>query len=82
VRALELALISNRQALESTVLGYERGQRTGLDVLNAQRELFRTQRDAAQARYDYLLARLRLKSAAGTLGEDDVREINALLASS
>jgi outer membrane protein len=82
VRALEQALISNRQALESTVLGYERGQRTGLDVLNAQRELFRTQRDAAQARYDYLLARLRLKSAAGTLGEDDVREINALLASS
>ncbi len=81
VRALDQALASNRQALESTLLGYERGQRTGTDVLNAQRELFRTQRDAAQSRYDWLLARLRLESAAGTLGEDDVRELNGLLAS-
>jgi outer membrane protein len=79
VNALEQALVSNRQALESTLLGYERGLRTGVDVLNAQRELFRTQRDASQARYDYLLARLRLKSAAGTLDENDLRALNGLL---
>ena len=33
----------------------------------------------ARARYDTLLAQLRLKAAAGTLGEDDVLAINALL---
>lgn len=33
-----------------------------------------------QARYDYLLGRLRLKAAAGTLQGQDLEEINRLLA--
>ena len=48
------------------------GQRTTLDVLNAQSALYSAQRDHARARYDYLLAILRLKAAAGTLGGDDL----------
>ncbi|MBI3571649.1 MAG: TolC family outer membrane protein [Gammaproteobacteria bacterium] len=79
VQALEQAWISNERALESTVIGYERGVRTGVDVLNAQRELFRTRRDLSQARYDYLISRLRLKAAAGTLQEQDLEDINRLL---
>lgn len=81
VRALEQAQLSNQKALESTLLGYERGLRTGVDVLNAQRELYRTKRDLSQARYNYLFARLQLKAAAGTLAEDDLRAINSLLTS-
>ena len=80
VRALEQARLSNERALESTVIGYERGVRTGVDVLNAQRELFRTRLDLSQARYDYLISRLRLKAAAGTLQEQDLEGINRLLA--
>ena len=80
VRALEQARLSNERALESTVIGYERGLRTGVDVLNAQRELFRTRRDLSQARYDYLISRLRLKTAAGVLQEQDLEDINRLLA--
>ncbi len=80
VQALEQARGSNERALESTVIGYERGVRTGVDVLNAQRELFLTRRDLSQARYDYLLGRLRLKAAAGTLQEQDLEDINRLLA--
>ena len=80
VQALERARNSNERALESTVIGYERGVRTGVDVLNAQRELFRTKRDLSQARYDYLISRLRLKAAAGTLQEQDLESINRLLA--
>ncbi|OGI53000.1 MAG: hypothetical protein A3B81_01855 [Candidatus Muproteobacteria bacterium RIFCSPHIGHO2_02_FULL_65_16] len=80
VRALEQAQASNQRALESTILGYERGARTGVDVLNTQRELFRTRRDLSQARYDYLLARLRLKAATGQLSEDDLADTNRLLA--
>jgi outer membrane protein len=80
VQALEQARISNERALESTVIGYERGVRTGVDVLNAQRELFRTRLSLSQARYDYLISRLRLKAAAGMLQEQDLEDINRLLA--
>lgn len=80
VQALEQARASNERALASTVIGYERGLRNGVDVLNAQRELFRTRRDLSQARYDYLLSRLQLKAAAGILEEQDLESINDLLA--
>jgi outer membrane protein len=79
VRSLEAAAASNQRALESSLLGYERGLRNGQDVLINQRTLFRTRRDLSQARYDFLIARLRLKSATGTLAGDDLAEINRLL---
>ncbi len=79
VQALEQALVSSRKALESTLIGYESGVRTGVDVLNAQRDLYRTERDLAQARYNYVLAMLQLKFAAGTLSEGDLLYINERL---
>jgi outer membrane protein len=80
VRALEAAERSSRLALDSNLLGYQVGVRVNIDVLNAQQQLFTTQRDLARARYDALLNGLRLKSTAGALGEEDVARINALLA--
>jgi len=79
IRALELALASNRRALETTLIGYERGQRNGQDVLTNQRNVLRTLRDLSQARYQYLLARLRLKAAVGALDENDLTALNNLL---
>ena len=79
VRALKAALISSQSSLESNKLGYEVGVRINIDVLNAQQQLYTTRRDLFKARYDTLLAQLRLKAAAGSLGEDDVQQINALL---
>jgi outer membrane protein len=79
VQALEQARISSKKALESTLMGYESGVRTGVDVLNSQRDLYRTERDLSQARYVYLLSQLRLKFAAGTLNEADLGAVNALL---
>ena len=79
VRALEQALASQQRSLETTLQGFETGVRTGIDVLNAQRDLYRTKRDLSQARYGYLINRLRLKAAAGTLNEDDLLALNALL---
>ncbi|MFT3759414.1 TolC family outer membrane protein [Thauera sp.] len=79
VRALEAARISSASALEANKLGYEVGVRINIDVLNAQTQLADTLQRLSRARYDTLLAQLRLKAAAGTLGEDDVRAINALL---
>jgi len=79
VQALEQAQVSSQKALESTLIGYESGVRTGVEVLNSQRELYRTKRDLSQARYTWLLSRLRLKLATGMLNEADLGEINALL---
>jgi outer membrane protein len=80
VKALEAAEISSQSALESNRLGYQVGVRINIDVLNAQQQLFSTRRDLAKARYDTVMNGLRLKSAAGTLKEDDLTVVNALLA--
>ncbi|MDP1707771.1 MAG: TolC family outer membrane protein [Gammaproteobacteria bacterium] len=79
VQALRQAVTSNHTALESTRVGLEVGTRTEVDVLDAQRELFRTERDHARARYDYILQTLRLKQAAGTLSPADLAHINTWL---
>lgn len=79
VRALEAALVSNQSSLDSTRLGQEVGVRTQVDVLNAQQQLFSARRDLAQARYNYILSLLRLKAAAGQLGEADLERVNSWL---
>ena len=80
VQALEAAESSSKLALEATQLGYRVGVRVNLDVLNAQTQLFNTQRDLSRARYDVLLVGLRLRQAAGTLQPADVNSVNVLLA--
>ncbi len=79
VKALEAAEISSQSALDSNKLGYQVGVRINIDVLNAQQQLYTTQRDLAKARYDTIMNGLRLKSAAGTLKEEDLAEVNGLL---
>ena len=80
VKALEAALVSSNSSLEANRLGYEVGVRINIDVLNAQTQLADTQRQLARARYDTLVAQLQLKAAAGSLGEEDLRAVDALLA--
>lgn len=79
VNALEAAEVSSLSALEASQLGYEVGIRINIDVLNAQSQLAETRQALAQARYDTLLAQLRLKAASGSLGPEDLQLINALL---
>jgi len=81
VKALKQAVKSANSALEAIEAGFQVGTRTSVDVLNAQRELFRTQRDYSQARYDYILNILRLKQAAGTLAPPDLVQVNDWLRS-
>jgi outer membrane protein len=79
VKALEAAEVSANSQLSSTRLGYQVGVRINLEVLNAQQQLANTKKDLAKARYDTLLAGLRLKSAAGQLAEEDLKAVNAYL---
>lgn len=79
ISALEQALNSARTALASNRRGLELGVRANVDVLNAQQQVSTTERDLARSRYDTLMSMLRLKGAAGSLGEGDLGELNALL---
>lgn len=79
VRALEAAELSSQSALDANQLGYQVGVRINIDVLNSQSQLFQTKRDLAQARYNVLLGSLKLRQAAGTLTQQDVAAVNALL---
>lgn len=73
------SLVSARTALEATTLGRDVGTRTELDVLDAQQRVFGAELDLAQARFDYLLGRVRLAASAGELGEADLRSLNGWL---
>jgi outer membrane protein len=79
VKALEAAEASSKLSLDATQLGYKVGVKVNLDVLNAQSQLYSTQRDAAGARYQYLLSQLKLRQAAGNLTNNDLLPIDALL---
>jgi outer membrane protein len=79
VKALEAAEVSSKSSLDSNKLGYQVGVRINIDVLNAQKLLYSTQKDLSKARYDTIMNGLRLKSAAGSLTEADLAPINALL---
>ena len=79
VKALEAAEVSSKSSLESNKLGYQVGVRINIDVLNAQKLLYSTQKDLSKARYDTVMNGLRLRAAAGTLKEEDLGPVNALL---
>lgn len=79
VRALRQSVIAQQSALEAKAEGYKSGLFAQLPVLDAQRDLYLAKRDYAQSRYDYLIYRLRLKQAAGTLSETDLVSIGAAL---
>ena len=79
VKALSEGVVSSTSARELKVEGHKAGIDTILQVLDAERDLYAAKRDSARARYDFLLNRLRLKQAAGTLADEDLFSINKLL---
>jgi protease secretion system outer membrane protein len=72
---MEKAEASSRLLVKATQSSIQGGVRINLDLLTAQQQLFQTQRDLLQARYNYLLSNLRLRAAAGTLVEYDVQTV-------
>lgn len=79
VTALKQAVVSSVTALDAARSGQEVGTRTFIDVLNAQQQLSAAQRDYYRSRYDYLLAGLLLRQAAGNLGAADLEAVDRLL---
>ncbi len=79
IQALRQSVIAQQSALEAKSEGYKAGLNTVLPVLDTQRDLYLARRDYSQSRYDYLINRLKLKQAAGTLSEADLAVIAAAL---
>ncbi|MGF6553691.1 protease secretion system outer membrane protein [Pseudomonas sp. S30_BP2TU TE3576] len=80
IRALETAVVSNERSLASARKGFkEGGTSTNSDVLNAEELLFVARHDLFEAKIRYLMSRLRLASSVGSLGDDDINQINDYL---
>lgn len=80
VKALEQAVASADQVLTSSRRAFQAGSRTRLDVLNAEQQLQAARRDLAQARYLYLISRVRLQALAGGDKDRSMVEVNGCLA--
>ena len=76
VKALQQSVKSSATALQATEAGYEVGTRTTVDVLDARRRLYSSQKNLAISKYDYIKNILQLKQAAGTLTQSDLEQIN------
>jgi len=79
IEALDSAMVSGQSAVKGNQVGYKLGIRINIDVLNAEQQLYTSQRDLTKARYDTLFQGLKLKAAAGVLTEEDLAAINGML---
>jgi outer membrane protein len=79
VKTLQAANVAAQKAMTSNKDAFDVGVRLGIDVLNAQNQVYVTRRDLTRTAVEMLIAQLRLKAAVGTLGEEDVQAVNGLL---
>lgn len=79
VRAYKQAVASSLSAFEASRTGLEIGTRSRIDLLNVQTQRYQAERDYDRARYDYLLAILRLKATGGNLLLRDLELVDKLL---
>jgi outer membrane protein TolC len=79
VHALEQAVRSAQQAVISSRRSFEAGSRTLVDVLNAEQQQASALRDLSQARYLYLVSRVRLQALAGGTPSGVLDEVNGWL---
>lgn len=79
IRALEQAVRSSDQLVLSSQKSFQAGSRTVVDVLNAEQQRMVVLRDLAQARYMYLISKMRLLALAGDADVEAVAAMNRAL---
>ena len=79
IRALEQAVLSADQLVLSSRRSLQAGSRTVIDVLNAEQQRMVVMRDLAQARYLYLISRIRLLALVGGADVEAVLTVNRML---
>ncbi len=79
VEAAKQAVISSKSALDATQAGFLVGTQTITQVLIAQGNLLNAQQQYSEARHQFILNKLLLEQAAGSLDVQDLQKVNALL---
>ena len=79
IGALEAALLASRARLDATRVGLKAGDRTTLDLLNAENDSAAAELALLHARTRLLLGRLRLAALAGQLDDSRLQQVNGLL---
>jgi outer membrane protein len=77
VAALSAALDASRARLDATRLGRQVGDRSTLDLLNAQSDAAGAELNLLQARIGLVTERLRLAALSGSLDEDQLKAVSA-----
>jgi protease secretion system outer membrane protein len=75
ISALVKAKASATLLVEAMKKSVQAGEKINLDVLVAQKNLYVTSRDLAQAKYNYLIAYLKVKQLTGELEVDDFQKV-------
>jgi outer membrane protein, protease secretion system len=75
IDALMQSVASAELLITATKKSQMGGVRTNLDLLEARKHLFESKRDLSLARYNYLVAYINLKKAAGTLTQADLEKV-------
>jgi outer membrane protein len=79
IAAMETLVQRAQASLEATRIGFGVGSRASTDVLRATDNFYASRRDLIRARYDTVLALLRLLADTASLNLDEVGRINAQL---
>ena len=79
INAYKQAVVSAQSSLDAMEAGYSVGTRTIVDVLDATTTLYNAKQQLSNARYNYLINELNIKSALGTLNEQDLVALNNAL---
>ena len=80
LEALRQNVIAQESALAAKLQGFRSGLQTIVMVVDAYRLYYAARREYLQARYEYLVNRLKLKQSVGTLGRSDLEDLATLLA--
>jgi outer membrane protein, protease secretion system len=75
IDALSKAVESSEHLVRATKASIKGGEKTNLDALVADRSLFVSKRDLAQAKYTYLIAYLQLQQLGGSLTIDEFNKV-------
>jgi len=79
LQALEKAVRAGNSTVEAKREGFKAGVNTNVEVLDAVRDLYGSERDYINAKYQFILSTLQLKRVAGSLEVSDLEKVNSWL---
>jgi outer membrane protein len=76
IKASQRTLESTSKSLAAMEKGYQLGVVTISDLIKAQQDEFSAKKDLAIAKYNYIKNRIRFMHAIGSIGEENLHEVN------